>query len=49
MVQGAGLGLFLCKEFVEMHGGRIRVESEENKGTSFYYTLPLVKEEHFEE
>jgi signal transduction histidine kinase len=38
---GAGLGLALSKEFVEMHGGRIRVESEVGKGSTFTLTLPL--------
>jgi PAS domain S-box-containing protein len=37
-----GLGLVLCKEFVEKHGGKIWVLSQENIGTTFYITLPSV-------
>ncbi len=37
--KGTGLGLILCKEFIEKHGGRIRIESEVDKGTTFRFTL----------
>jgi len=42
--KGTGLGLMLVKDFVLQHGGRIWVDSEQDKGTCFYFTMPAVKE-----
>lgn len=40
--KGTGLGLLLCKEFIEQHNGEIWVESEERQGSVFTFSLPLV-------
>lgn len=39
-VKGAGLGLYICKTIVEMHGGSIGCNSEEGKYTEFWFTIP---------
>lgn len=38
--KGSGLGLLIAKEMIELNGGKIRVESTENVGTTFYITIP---------
>jgi signal transduction histidine kinase len=38
--KGSGLGLSLCKDFIAQHEGRLWLESEEGKGTKFFFTLP---------
>jgi signal transduction histidine kinase len=38
---GMGMGLYFCRQMIELHGGKIGVESQINEGSQFWFTLPL--------
>ncbi|WP_409034116.1 ATP-binding protein [Runella sp.] len=44
--EGTGLGLFMCKDIIEIHNGNISIHSQEGQFTEVVITLPVLKETH---
>jgi signal transduction histidine kinase len=47
-VRGSGLGLYICRQIILAHNGKISAESEKGNGAAFHITLPLLQDEEAE-